>query len=73
MALAHMNNIPAYIAIAPGYFVQAWLFERHRALGGVGYQATMIGVSTLFWTGFLVGPMSVWRLARGILRRPRAA
>ncbi len=44
VALTHMDNLPAFIVIAPGYAVQAWLFETHRALGGFGYQVTMVGV-----------------------------
>jgi hypothetical protein len=55
IALTHMDNIPAYLMIAPGYLVQAWLFERHLALGGLGYQATMVGVSALVWTLILLG------------------
>jgi hypothetical protein len=55
VALTHMDNIPAYLMIAPGYLVQAWLFERHLALGGFGYQATMVGVSALVWTVILLG------------------
>jgi hypothetical protein len=31
------------------------LFERHLALGGFGYQATMVGVSALVWTLILLG------------------
>jgi hypothetical protein len=54
-ALTHMDNLPAYLMIAPGYLVQAWLFERHLALGGFGYQATMVGVSALVWTLILLG------------------
>jgi len=54
LAFTHMNNLPAFIVIAPGYLVQAWLFETHRALGGFGYQATMVGVSTLVWTLIIV-------------------
>src|SRR5438445_9841269 len=50
VALSHMDNLPAFIVIAPGYLVQAWLFETHRALGGFGYQATMVVVSALVWT-----------------------
>ncbi len=45
-----MDNLPAFIMIAPGYLVQAWLFETHRALGGFGYQVTMVGVSALVWS-----------------------
>ena len=55
VALTHMNNVPAYIVIAPGYLVQAWLFETHRALGGFGYQATMVGVSAVVWTLISLG------------------
>jgi hypothetical protein len=55
VALTHLDNIPAYLMIAPGYLVQAWLFERHLALGGFGYQATMVGVSALVWTVILLG------------------
>lgn len=55
VALHHMDSIPALILIAPGYLVQAWLFERHRALGGFGYEATMVGVSALVWTLVILG------------------
>jgi len=55
VALHHMDSIPALILIAPGYLVQAWLFETHRALGGFGYQATMVGVSALVWTLVILG------------------
>jgi hypothetical protein len=55
VALTHMDTLPAYLMIAPGYLVQAWLFERHLALGGFGYQATMVGVSALVWTLILLG------------------
>jgi hypothetical protein len=50
VAFSHQNNLLSLIVIAPGYLVQAWLFERHWALGGAGYAATMIAVSALFWT-----------------------
>ncbi len=30
VALSRMNNLPAFIVMAPGYLVQAWLFETHR-------------------------------------------
>jgi len=69
LALTHMNNIPAYIVIAPGYLVQAWLFERHHALGGVGYQATMVGVSALVWTLILLGLTAATRLLIRLIRR----
>jgi hypothetical protein len=55
VALAHMDNLPAFIVIAPGYLVQVSLFESHRALGGFGYQATMVGVSALVWTLTILG------------------
>jgi hypothetical protein len=53
VALNHMDSLPSLIVTAPGYLVQAWLFERHWALGGAGYAATIIGVSAVFW-GLLV-------------------
>jgi hypothetical protein len=71
-ALAHMNSIPAFIMIAPGYVVQAWLFESHQALGGFGYQVTMVGVSALVWTLILLSPVVAVRLIRRLVRRPRA-
>jgi hypothetical protein len=49
-----MNSTFGLIVTAPGYLVQAWLFERHWALGGPGYRATLIVVSTLFWTLFVL-------------------
>lgn len=54
LALNNMSSLTGLIVIAPGYLVQAWLFERHWALGGWGYRATMIGVSSVFWTAVLV-------------------
>lgn len=67
-ASSNMDNIPAYIVIAPGYLVQAWLFERHLAPGGFGYQITMVGVSALIWTLIIVVLSAVarwfWRLLR---------
>jgi hypothetical protein len=48
--------------------VQAWLFERHRALGGFGYAATMVGTSALVWTLILLGPTAL--ISRVILRKP---
>ena len=69
VALTHMNNLPAYLMIAPGYLVQAWLFETHHALGGFGYQATMVGMSALVWTGILLGLTALIRLALRALRR----
>ena len=73
VALTHMNNLPAFIAIAPGYVVQAWLFQTHRALGGVGYQLTMVGVSAVVWTLIILSPIVVLRLVRRLARRARAA
>jgi len=73
VALTHMNNLPAFITIAPGYVVQAWLFETHRALGGVGYQVTMVGVSAVVWTLIILSPVVAVRLVRRLVRRPRAA
>ena len=72
VALTHMNNLPAFITIAPGYVVQAWLFETHRALGGVGYQVTMVGVSAVVWTLIILSPVVAVRLVRRLVRRPRA-
>ena len=73
VALTHMNNLPAFIAIAPGYLVQAWLFETHRALGGFGYQVTMVGVSAVVWTLIILSPVVAVRLVRRLVRRPSAA
>ncbi len=73
LALSHMNNLPAFIAIAPGYLVQAWLFETHRALGGFGYQVTMVGVSAVVWTLIILSPAVALRLVRRLVRRPNAA
>ncbi len=72
VALTHMNSLPAFIAIGPGYVVQAWLFERHRALGGFGYQVTMVGVSAIVWTLIILSPAVAVRLLRRI-RGLRAA
>ena len=71
VALTHMNNLPAFIVIAPGYLVQAWLFETHRALGGVGYQITMVGVSALVWTLIILSVAVAVRLLRRLVRRAR--
>ena len=71
LALNHMDRLPALIVIAPGYLVQAWLFEAHRALGGRGYQATMIGISALVWTVIILSLAALIRhLARRLLRVP---
>ena len=55
LALHHMDDPIALLLIVPGYLVQAWLFQAHRALGGVGYALTMITVSALTWTLLLLG------------------
>ncbi len=68
IALTHMNNVPAFVVIGPGYLVQAWLFEHHLALGGFGYQATMVSVSALVWTLIIVGLMGVGRLVGRLVR-----
>lgn len=69
VALTHLNNLPAYIMIAPGYLLQAWLFEHHHALGGFGYQVTMVGTSALVWTLILLALLAGIRwLARGVRR-----
>jgi hypothetical protein len=60
-----MDQPLALLLIAPGYVVQAWLFEAHRALGGVGYGVTMVGVSALVWTLILLG---LWALAATVAR-----
>ena len=73
VALTHMNNLPAFIAVAPGYVIQAWLFETHRALGGIGYQVTMVGVSAVVWTLIILSPVVAVRLVRRLVRGPRAA
>jgi len=61
-----MDQPVALLLIVPGYLVQAWLFEAHWALGGVGYAFTMIAVSALTWTllllGLLVAARKLFRL-----------
>src|SRR5216117_1817545 len=54
------------LLIVPGYVVQAWLFEAHRALGGTGYVVTMVGVSALVWTLILLG---LWAVTAKVARR----
>jgi len=39
VAVTHMNSLPAFIVIAPGYVVQAWLFETHRGNDGRGVRS----------------------------------
>ena len=73
VALTHMDNLPAFIVIAPGYLVQAWLFESHRALGGIGYRVTMIGVSAVVWTVLILSLTLAVRLLRHLVRRQHAA
>jgi hypothetical protein len=67
VAVTHLNNLPAFIVIAPGYLVQAWLFETHRALGGLGYQITVVGVSALVWTLIILGLALTGRLLRRLV------
>jgi uncharacterized membrane protein YoaK (UPF0700 family) len=69
LALTHMDNTLSFIVIAPGYLVQAWLFETHRALGGLGYQVTMVGVSAVMWTLIILGLAVTGRLFRRLVRR----
>ena len=68
IALTHMNNLPAFVIIGPGYVVQAWLFEHHLALGGFGYQATMVSVSAVVWTLIIVGLVGAGRLVGRLVR-----
>jgi hypothetical protein len=63
-----MGHVPALLFIAPGYLVQSWLFVTHHALGGLGYQATVVGVSAGFWTVLVL--VLAW-LVRSALRRVR--
>ena len=67
VALNNMNTLPAFIMIAPGYVVQSWLFETHRALGGLGYQITMVGVSAVVWTIIILSPVLATRLVRRLV------
>ena len=69
VAVRHMDNLLSFIVIAPGYLVQAWLFETHRALGGVGYQVTMVGVSAFVWTLLIRGLAVIGRLLRRLVLR----
>jgi uncharacterized membrane protein len=73
VAVTQMNSLLAFIVIAPGYVVQAWLFETHRALGGFGYLVTMVGVSAVVWTLIILSPAVAARLLRRLVHRPRAA
>src|SRR2546426_1027527 len=67
-ALNHMDQPLALLLIVPGYVVQAWLFEAHRALGGTGYVVTMVGVSALVWTLILLG---LWAVTAKVFRPRR--
>ena len=73
IAVTHMNTLPAFVVIGPGYLVQAWLFEHHLALGGFGYEATMVSVSALVWTLLIVGLVRASRLVGRFARGRRAA
>ena len=73
IAVTHMNSLPAFIVAGPGYLVQAWLFEHHLALGGFGYEATMVTVSALVWTLIIVGLVGAGRMIGRVLRGRRAA
>ena len=64
LAVTHMDDLPAFIVIGPGYVVQAWLFENHRALGGAGYYATMVMVSAAGWTLVALSPIAAIRTLR---------
>lgn len=66
LSLHQVDRLPALVVTAPGYLVQSWLFVRHRALGGLGYQVTVIGVSALFWS---IVVLSVSRVGRYVLYR----
>jgi hypothetical protein len=71
VAFTHFDNVAAYIVIAPGYLVQSWLFEHHRAPGGFGYTLTMVGASALFWTLIILGLGSAARSVANVARRKR--
>jgi hypothetical protein len=73
LALDHMDSLPALLLIAPGYLMQAWLFETGRALGGLGYQVTVAGVSALVWTVIVLsGVASVRYIVHRLPRRSAA-
>jgi hypothetical protein len=72
IALTHMNNLPAFVVIGPGYMVQAWLFEHDLALGGFGYEATMVSVSAIVWTLIVVGLVGAGRVVGRLVRGSRA-
>ena len=64
-SLNNMNQPLALLLIVPGYVVQAWLFEAHRALGRTEYVVTMVGVSALVWTLILLG---LWAVTAKVFR-----
>ncbi len=69
LAVTHMDDLRAFIVIGPGYVVQAWLFENHRALGGSGYYATMVVVSAAVWTLIILSPVAAIRAFRRFTKR----
>ncbi len=69
LAVTHMDDLRAFIVIGPGYVVQAWLFESHRALGGAGYYATVVVVSAAVWTLVILSPVAAIRTFRRVTRR----
>ena len=73
LAVTHMNSLPAFVVIGPGYVVQAWLFESDRALGGAGYYLTMVVVSAIIWTLVSLSLVVALRALRRLVRRRRAA
>ena len=66
VGLHHMDSVPGLVVMAPGYLVQAWLFVRHRALGGLGCDLTMVGASAVFWTVLIVNVLGA---SQNVLRR----
>jgi hypothetical protein len=73
IAFTHMSTLPAFIVVGPGYLVQAWLFEHHHALGGFGYEVTMVSVSAVFWTLVIVGLVGAARAVGRFALGRRAA
>src|SRR5437660_72916 len=65
--VADSDRLDLVTVFATGYLVQAWLFETHRALGGLGYQVTMVGVSALVWTLLILGLAVIGRLLRRLV------
>ena len=64
-----MDSVPGLVLIAPGYLVQAWLFVRHRALGGLGCDLTMIGASAIFWTVLVLSVLVIGKYVLHLLTR----